>query len=295
MIVSYRSAAHLPRLLGDLATIGERTGLRVVVVDNDSGDGSAEVAEAFGAHVVRAGANLGYSGGLNRAREHVPAGSPVLVLNPDLSIRPDAIEHLLDALREPGVGVAVPTIVEPGSGVYPSLRNEPSIGRAVVDALLGRHAARLPSRCSEMVWSPAAYRSRRDTDWATGAALLISPACAAAVGDWDERYFLYSEETDFFRRVREAGLRTTFVPAAVVEHEGGGSGSSPALVTLMAVNRVRYFEAYHGRLPALLFRAVVVLHAALRPHDPGQRAALRAVLRRSRWSRLLGGPQAPTS
>jgi N-acetylglucosaminyl-diphospho-decaprenol L-rhamnosyltransferase len=292
VIVTYNSARHLPRLLSDLAATAPPVELQVVVVDNESADDSADIAEATGADVLRSGSNLGYAGALNAAWAHVGPGVPILVLNPDLSVHPGAVAALLAAAGQPGVGVAVPTVVDESGAVYPSLRNEPSVLRALVDAVLGRRAGRLPTALSEMVWSPDAYRATQQPDWATGAALMISPKCAAAVGEWDERYFLYSEETDFFRRVREAGFVTRFVPAAVVEHEGGGSGSSSALTALMAVNRVRYFEKYHGRAKGSAFRIVVALHALLRSRDPGQRAALRAVIRRSQWRHLPARPTA---
>jgi N-acetylglucosaminyl-diphospho-decaprenol L-rhamnosyltransferase len=288
VVVSYQSERHLPLLLSDLAA-ESRGRLHVIVVDNGSTDDSAKVAAAMGAHVVHTGGNLGYAGALNAAAAHVVVDAPVLVLNPDLRIVPGAVDALLDALTADSATIAVPAIRSPRGTVLPSQRREPRLVRALVDAVLGSRARYLPGPFSEIVWSPAAYRRRRWCDWATGAAILVSAECARSVGRWDdERFFLYSEETDFFRRARRRGHRARFVPEAVVVHEGGGSGTSPDLVALMAVNRVRYFEKHHSRIAAIAFRGLVLLHALLRPHDAGQRRALHALVDRRSWQLLPG-------
>jgi GT2 family glycosyltransferase len=285
VIVTYRSERHLPRLLADLDVAGGQ--FSVLVVDNASDDGTVAVAEAAGATVVQTGSNLGYAGALNVAWRELPASVPVLVLNPDTSLTPDAIGALLNAVRDPGVGVAVPMLREADGTVARSLRREPSIRRALIDALAGRWARLLANGLSETVWDEGSYLRRGDVEWACGAAMLITAECRRLVGDWDDdRFFLYSEETDFFRRVRAAGLRTVFVPESVVTHAGGGSGSTPELVALMALNRVRYFEKYHSPFAAAVFRGVVLVHEGLRSFSTGHRAALRAVADRKRGAGL---------
>ncbi|MBO0078352.1 hypothetical protein JJD28_14990, partial [Listeria monocytogenes] len=75
------------------------------------------------------------------------------------------------------------------------------------------------------------------------AALLIRRDLADRLGPWDERFFLYSEETEYFHRARKAGETGWFTPDAIVRHEQGGSGVRPEFTALMAVNRVRYARA----------------------------------------------------
>jgi GT2 family glycosyltransferase len=141
-----------------------------------------------------------------------------------------------------------------------------------------------------MVWEPEPYERQGPVDWATGAAILISAEADAAVGDWDSgRFFLYSEETDYCRRLREAGHQIRYVPDAVVSHKGGGSGTGADLVALNEVNRVRYYRKYHGRLATAAFRAVVALSEVLRAYRPANRRALRAVLSRRSGALLPGG------
>ncbi|MCZ7627704.1 MAG: glycosyltransferase [Microthrixaceae bacterium] len=65
------------------------------------------------------------------------------------------------------------------------------------------------------------YARERDADWATGAAMLISAECLAAVGPWDESFFLYSEETDYCLRARDRGFKLRYSPKATATHIGG--------------------------------------------------------------------------
>jgi GT2 family glycosyltransferase len=293
LVVTYNSVADVGGLLDSLPAAAAGLTLRTVVVDNGSTDGTVELLRGRpDVRLVVAGANLGYAGGINLARGHAGPCDSVLVVNPDLTLAPGTIAELAEVLRDPAVGVAVPMILNPDGGLEQSLRREPSLSRAIGDALLGRRLAWRPHWLSEMVRCERAYASQRSVDWATGAAALISAACDAAVGPWDERFFLYSEEVDHAARVRAAGFRIEYVPTARARHRAGGSGSSDALVALMAVNRVRYV-AKRGR-GAGIFRAVVALHELLRARDPSHRLALRTVLNRSRWEALPGGPAATT-
>ena len=215
------------------------------------------------------------------------------MLNPDLILEAGAIAELAATLRDPAVGVAVPMILDWAGRLELTLRREPSLSRAIGDAVFGHHLPRRPGWLSETVRDERAYRYRHSVDWAGGAAAIVSAACDAAVGPWDERFFLYSEEVDHAARVRAAGFRIEYVPTARIRHREGGSGSSAALTALLAVNRIRYV-AKRGRGGGA-FRAAVALHELLRAYDPAHRFALRTVLRRSRWSALPGGPDSSAS
>jgi GT2 family glycosyltransferase len=217
----------------------------------------------------------------------------VLILNPDLRLAAGSVRGLVAALA-PGVGAVVPRF-EDSSGVrYPSLRREPSVLRAFGDAVLGKRWPARPGWLSEMVWPVPAYEKEGPVEWSTGAAILIRLEADAQVGPWDaERFFLYSEETDYLRRVRAAGWAVRYVPSAVVVHRGGGSGSGPELVALGLVNRLRYFRKYHGRPATAAFGAAVLLGELLRARRPASRRALSILVRPSRWADLPGGRRVP--
>jgi N-acetylglucosaminyl-diphospho-decaprenol L-rhamnosyltransferase len=291
IIVCYNSARHIGRLLDSLPAAAPGLRTRCLVVDNGSQDETMSIVRSRRDVVaIETGQNLGYAGAINVARAQAGPSSSLLVLNPDLILEPGAVVELYQALDEPRVGIVVPMLLTDEGSLYLSLRREPSVMRAIGEALFGSHWPKRPGWLSETIRDRRAYNGRQDVAWASGAALLISAACSDAVGAWDDgRFFLYSEETDFAARTRRCGYVVRYVPTATMRHEGGGSGRSPALGALMAVNRVRYYEKYHHEPLTSLFRAAVILHYLLRSADPGQRVALGALIRRSRWPGLPGG------
>jgi GT2 family glycosyltransferase len=288
VVVTYNSADHILQLLDSLPAAAGHLRIRCVVVDNGSGDGTVELLRTRrDVTLIETGRNLGYAGGINVARTMWGPCSSIMILNPDLGLGPGAIVDLYAALHNPGVGVAVPMLFnEDGSRCF-TLRREPSPSRALGDALFGPRFTGRPGWLSEIVYEEGAYCRPADVAWACGAALLVSSDCDSTVGDWDdERFFLYSEETDFFRRARGCGYRVRAVPGAYVRHVRGGSGTTPALGALLAVNRIRYYEKHHGRAMSSVFRTAVQIHYLLRSRSLEDREAFKAVCRRSRWSRL---------
>jgi N-acetylglucosaminyl-diphospho-decaprenol L-rhamnosyltransferase len=294
IIVCYNSARHIDQLLDSLPAAVCELKTRCVVVDNNSSDETMSIVRSRNDVVaVDAGGNLGYARAINLGRALIGPCSSLLILNPDLVLESQSIVQLYKELDQPQVGVAVPMLLNNKGELYSSLRREPSLARALGEALFGSHWPGRPGFLSETIRGRLVYQSPRDVAWAGGAAMLISAACNDAVGDWDDsRFFLYSEETDFAARARRCGYRIRYIPTAQARHEDGGSGRSPALGALMAVNRVRYYEKYHGWLASSLFRCVVILHYLLRSTDPDQRVAVRALVRRSRWPDLPHGDAA---
>lgn len=290
VVVSYNSARHIERLLDSVPAAAEGLRIHCFVVDNNSSDETIPILRSRSdITVVEAGQNLGYAGAINLGRKVIDGSYPLLILNPDLVLETGAIARLYKALEDPAVGVALPMLLDDDGSLFMSLRREPSVTRALGDALFGSRLPGRPGWLSDTVRERRAYREPHDVEWGSGAAMLISAACNEAVGDWDDlRFFLYSEETDFAVRARLHGYRLRYVPEARARHEGGGSGQSPALAALMGVNRVRYYEKYHRRPSASLFRAAVALHYLIRCADPQHRVVLKAVFRRSGWPALLG-------
>jgi GT2 family glycosyltransferase len=178
------------------------------------------------------------------------------------------------------VGIAVPRLLEETGELSRSLRREPSVTRTLAEAVLGgRIATQLG--LSEVIGGRARYAEGHErAAWATGAAMLVSPACRRAVGAWDESFFLYSEETDFALRARDAGWRLRYVPESTITHIGGESRVSPRLWSLLVVNKVRFYRRRHGRLRSVAFSAATLVGESLRAASgsPTHRAAVRALI-----------------
>jgi N-acetylglucosaminyl-diphospho-decaprenol L-rhamnosyltransferase len=254
VVVTHNSADVIGDLLDGLpAALGGLTA-DVVVVDNGSTDGTAEFAAAHGGCRLVRSANVGFAGGINRGVQAAARAEAILVLNADVRLRAGSIPLLMKALQEPRVGIVAPQIRSPRGDLQLSLRRAPTLLRA-----LGLTRTRL-AIFSEYVTKLSDYASPLFADWALGAALLISRECYDLLGGWDESYFLYSEETDFSLRARDAGLLTRYEPDAVAIHIGGHSGRNDKTHSMHIVNRVRLYRRRHGTASSWCYYAVTLAH-----------------------------------
>lgn len=282
VVVTYNNADDIATLLGSIAGAAQDSTVRTIIVDNCSGDATADRARSAGAdRVIHSPRNLGYAGGINEGCRAVVASGgarAILVLNPDLRLEPGAVDRMMETLVNPGVGAIVPRLTDEEGGTLRSQRREPSLARAIGDAVLGSHLAARPHWLSEEVRSAWAYGRIRAVDWATGAAILVEGRIAEEVGEWDESFFMYSEEVDYCRRIRSTGNRILYEPRAVAVHHEGGSGRSEALTALLALSRVRAYAKNHGSLATAAYRLVVAAGELARAYKPGRWKAAKVTL-----------------
>jgi N-acetylglucosaminyl-diphospho-decaprenol L-rhamnosyltransferase len=309
LVVTWNSAAVLPEFIASLPAAMAGLRWRLVVADNDSADDTVRVVRTLApdATVVQTGRNAGYAAGVNAALHAATEAEggirAAMVCNPDIRMREGCARRLVDALDVAlpdgsRVGISVPVLYEADGSVVRSLRREPSVSRAFGEAVIGNtRAGRFP-RLSELVTDPAAYTGQTRADWATGALMALSGSCLEACGDWDESFFLYSEETEYCLRARDAGFVTQLQPRAAAVHLGGDSRVSPFLWTLLTLNRVRLHRRRHGAAAAAAFWAAVLLRETSRAAlgRAPSRAAVAALVSPRKLRQAPGpAPRAPLS
>lgn len=254
----------------------------LTVADNASTDHTTDLVaqRAPRARIVHLGRNAGYAAGINAAVDALDTESHVLILNPDVRLAPGCAGALIDALERPGVGIAVPPLVDTDGRLSFSLRRRPTLLRAAAESLVGGTRASQWGRLGEVVGDSDQYRYEHPVDWATGALMMISRTCLEDVGPWDESFFLYSEETDFCLRAQDLGHLTWFTPRGSSVHIGGESTTSPYLWSVLTVNRVRAYRKRHHPVAGFAFWILTVLGEAIRAATTSRRhrAALRALL-----------------
>jgi N-acetylglucosaminyl-diphospho-decaprenol L-rhamnosyltransferase len=275
VIVTYNSRHVIEALLDSLpAAVGSLTS-HVVVVDNGSTDGTAELIDQRGDCTLVRAPNDGYSAGINRGCAVAQPARATLVLNPDVRLVPGAAAVMFESARD-GVGIVAPQIRDEHGRLHRSLRREPTLLRA-----LGLTRTNL-SALSEYVGREGEYLRATTVDWALGAALLVTAECIATVGDWDESFFLYSEETDFCRRARVAGFDIRYEPAAVAVHIGAQSGVSDEIHSMQILNRVRDYTRRHHAVAGWAYFGLAILNEAYRmPRERRHRRAVATLLRPS--------------
>lgn len=243
IIVNFNSGDRLARCLDSIAT--EAPGVDVLVVDNNSLDGSQRCATGGRSHVTLREnvANLGFARAVNQA---VPTthGELILLLNPDCCLLPRSIEMLTaEILSHPDSAIAAPQILNDDGGIQGNARGDPNI----LTGLFGRSTLltrMFPSSrvAQRNVQVNAASNSNlsREVDWVSGACMLIRRDAFGAVGGFDERYFLYWEDADLCRRLRTQGYTIRHVPSAQVIHSAGGSSRTVPALAIRAFHRSAY-------------------------------------------------------
>ena len=292
VVVTYNSERFIPDLVDSLGPGLAGLDWHLTVADNASSDRTLKVLaeHAPAALVVATGRNAGYAAGINAAVAAAAPHTAILVLNPDIRLAPGCVAELARVLRRrAGAGIAVPRVVDGDGRFSPSLRREPTVGRALGDALFG--AERMGRRgLGEVIADERRYAAETTVDWAEGSIMLIDRACWETCGPWDESFFLYSEETEYALRVRDRGYVTVLAPRAYARHLGGESTTSPGLWTLLTLNRVRLYRRRHRLAPSVAYWAVLLLRETSRAAlgNRCSRAAARALVSRARLRETPG-------
>lgn len=236
VIVNYRTAELVIDCLRSLAPqVGDLGGGRVVVVDNASGDGSADklaaVIEREGwsawARVLPLDRNGGFASGNNAGIRAALAWPErvayLLLLNPDTIVRTSAVRALIDFLeRHPRAGIAGSLLENADGGVECSAHRVPSPW-SELDS--GARLGLLSRMLHRHVVSARPRSEAHPCDWVSGASLIMRRAVLEDLGLLDEGYFLYFEEVDFCCRARQAGWEVWYVPRSRVMHlEGAATG-----------------------------------------------------------------------
>ena len=244
--------------------------MTVIVVDNASSDGTpAMVALEFPeVQLVVNQTNRGFTGGNNdglAAARSVPrAADPdhfVFLLNPDTIVTPDALDALMTFARgRPEAGLIGPRLVYGDGSPQSSRRRFPTLATGIFESTWLQRLAP-PGLLSRYFVRDAPEDQPCDVDWVVGAAMLARWRAIDQVGGLDEtNFFMYSEETDWCRRMKAQGWAVVWYPGATIIHfEAKSSDKVSGLRTLrFNTSRVRYFAKHHGRAAAELLRAVLM-------------------------------------
>jgi N-acetylglucosaminyl-diphospho-decaprenol L-rhamnosyltransferase len=266
VVVTYNSADVIEGLVASLASGMGEVPWHLVVADNASVDDTLDVLRrcAPRATVVAMPANRGYAAGINAAVAAAPEHTAVLVLNPDVRLDLQCVPELVAVMRRTGAGIVVPRLRDASGELIHSMRRTPNVLRTLGDATLGAVRAGRHPLLGEMVTDASRYATEQDVDWAEGSTQLVDAACWRDCGSWDERFFLYSEETEFHLRARDFGHTVRYVPSASAVHLEGGSATSTRLWPLLVANRWLLFRARHGAVHSALFWAALLARESSR-------------------------------
>ncbi len=297
IIVSFNSARWLVPCLSSVYAHAGSAKLDVIVVDNGSTDGSAELVEReFAEVLVIRNENRGFAHANNRGFEATRAPF-VLFLNPDAEIRNGYLGDMIEVLRSrPSVGLIGCRQVVPDGTVYPTIRRFQTPQRTLLEGL---GSERFPIRApwmGERELDPAAYARETACDWVSGSFMLARSEAVREAGLMDERYFLYCEEPDLCKSLKAAGWEVRYVPDMTILHYWGKDGANARLSAQQAYARRQYLFKHHRPLSRWLTTLALALQyarGAMIPIGGGEAVRARRVASRSALWTLLGFAPAP--
>ena len=275
VVINFNAAAATRACVASAAADLAGHDWNIIVVDNASPEGRAiGLDDDARVGVIHNDTNRGFGAAVNQAAARTSA-SLLWLLNPDCVVRPGAFAALARVLdAHPDCAIAAPRLLNVDGSVQASARGEPS----ALTGLFGRNTwltkyfpeSRIVRRNLPAADLAAAGVESAPIDWAMGAAMLVRRSAFDRVGGFDERYFLYWEDADLCRRLRDRGFTVRYVPSAIVVHAGGASARTNTALAARAFHRSAYlYYATHvvrsrWNPLRLLARAALTLRAEWR-------------------------------
>ena len=270
IIVNYKSRRALLDCLGSLELDTAGLDREIVVVDNHPADGTLEVLAQRYPRVrgIANAENVGFARAVNQGIA-ATTGEFVLVLNPDCFVEQGSIPALIGYLRaHPKTGVVGPRMVGEDGSLQYSARSFPDhftflFNRySLLTRLFPRN--RHSRRYLLLDWD---HRSVRSVDWLSGACLMVRRTAIDQVGPMDEAYFMFNEDVDWCRRMRQGGWDVVYVPEALIHHDIGASRRKvdPKVIVERHRGMIHYFHKHHPSSPVVTFLAdnVIRLRAGI--------------------------------
>jgi GT2 family glycosyltransferase len=250
VVVNFNSGPALAAALDALDAAMTRVSWEGVVVDNTSSDGSEQAAQhRTGIALLRMRENVGFAAGVN-AGVSATTAPLVLLLNPDCRLTPGSVSALVEELqRYPQCAVIGPKTLNTDGTLQESARGDPNM----LTGLFGRTTILSRLRPDWRIVRRNLASAARSTgsgssavDWVSGACMLVRRDALQRVGGFDEGYFLYWEDADVCRRLRNAGWETRYAPGVSVIHDVGQSSRSARALANRAFHRsaYRYFATH---------------------------------------------------
>lgn len=230
----------------------------VLVLDNASDDGSADAARGRrGVRLIELERRTG-KGANDSTLLQAASGRFCLLLNEDAELCDGAVDALLGAIRrDQRAACAGAQLLSPDGVPQPCAWKLPTVGTAVAGALFLHRVATVQSGGNVV----------REVGWMQSSALMVRREAAAQVGWLDPEFFVYSDETDFQKRLHDAGWRVLYVPQArAIHHEQLSTDAAAAArrITEFHRGRDRYMRKHHSRAEALIVRALTAWAYGLR-------------------------------
>jgi len=267
VIVSWNARGHLVNCLNSLLA-NKRGRCEIIVVDNNSTDGSPEMVENQFPHVklIRNKENLGFAKA-NNIGIRVCTGRYICLINSDVIVLEGCIDNLMEFMdKNQLVGMAGPRILNPDHTLQFSCFHFPGIRNNLSQALGLNKLFPKSSFFSEQTMKYWPHDCERRVDVLNGCFLMIRRKAMDKVGLLDENFFFYGEDIDWCKRFNDAGWDVKFYPGAEAIHFGGASSGNAPVRFYIELQKadLQYWEKHHGLFGRYAYAMIILFRQTLR-------------------------------
>jgi len=262
VVVNWNTRELLRECLTSVVAQMAEVDLELLVVDNASADGSAELVEQGfpQARLWVNPENRGFAAANNQALAQA-RGRIAFLLNSDAYLKPGALRTLVDYMdAHPEAAVVGMRVLNPDGTTQPSCFRFPTLWDVFCEMSFLTTLFPQSLLFNRRGMGGFDRRTLREVDWVLGAAMAVRREWVERVGGLDEGYFMYVEEMDWCRRIREVGGKVVFFPGAEAVHHGGVSKARARAMILPRAfaSRFRYYELFHGKGYARAIRGLTL-------------------------------------
>ena len=248
IILNFNTKDLLDTCLSSILKVSENLALEIIVVDNNSSDGSFEMVKTKYPEVqlIQNNRNLGFSAG-NNAGIKKARGKYILFLNSDTEVIGNSLLTMVKLLdNKPNIGILGPKLVYPDKTIQKSVGNFYSLPEVVLNTR----------------YSPDRQMA---VDWVSGACFLVRREVFDKIGLLDENLFMYMEEVEFCYRAKQNSVLTVFTPEAYVLHKERGSSTSGREDAILNIYKglIYFYQKYRSAREQKILKLILWFKAYL--------------------------------
>jgi GT2 family glycosyltransferase len=258
ILVNYNDKPHLKECLESLNKTNQDLDIEIIVVDNNSEDGSREYIESEFPHVrlISNDKNLGYPRANNQGIK-ASSGSYLLLLNTDTVVNPGSLSLLREEMdKNRQVGAIGPALFHGDNKFQVSFGGRRTFFRELIQKYFLNHYYPLKLKFSQ---------KRKEVAWVGGACLFLRRDVLEVAGLFDESFFLYFEDIDLCYRIRKHGWKILYLPRVRIYHKGGASTGKRKIFSRFHYRKSQlyFYKKHNSRLSLMLLRLYLRIHFML--------------------------------
>ena len=268
IIVSWNTKDLLVACLDSLSVQKSIYNIEVIVVDNASTDGSVEIVNEFYCHVnlIKNNTNMGFGMANNIGIKH-SSGRYICLINSDVRVLPGCLDSLVNYMdQDKSIGIIGPKTLSPDMSLQDTCRKLPNLWNNICEFLYLNRLFPKSNILSGEHMMFFDHMTIRGVQGLAGCFLMIRKDALKQIGLFDERFFIYFEETDLCKRFLDKHYKILFFPhATIIHHHGASSSKDPLRFSAEQIkSRIKYWKKHHSIFAVTFLLFILLMHYSLR-------------------------------